>query len=164
MKEILETHGDGYRRARARVLALLEAGADGEAEVGKMRRAYDEARKARPFETGTGWGEMDPGDVHLMNLVHNYWSFVDLDDAARGMELALTAAYEGSHPLFIVDRFNVVGVDASDLRRLFYPGVAVRNGRMDGPQSLVDWRKASEMIGFETANSIGDRYGTLFKA
>ena len=89
---------------------------------------------------------------------HNYFSFVDLGEACRGMELALTAEYEGSHPLFIVDRRNILCTVASELALLFYPDVDL-HGELQGDQSFVDWRRAEELIGFRSEVSSMPFYG-----
>ena len=74
------------------------------------------------------------------------------------MELALTAEYEGSHPLFIVDRRNILCTVASELALLFYPDVDL-HGELQGDQSFVDWRRAEELIGFRSEVSSMLFYG-----
>ena len=160
--EIVEQQGDGYRMARAFIEELLALPEDAQrSEVDRMQKAYDTARRQRPFEEGAPWEGLSDAELRVMNMAHNYFTFVDLDDAAVAMRLALTAEHEGSHPLFVLDRFNALGLDAADLARLFYPGVPVKVA-WDGPQSLVDWRRAQTVIGYRSAISISDHYKTLF--
>jgi len=47
--------------------------------------------------------------------------------------------------------------DAAQLARLMHPDVAVR-GQLEGTQSLVDWRRAANMIGFETELTAADLF------
>ena len=115
-----------------------------------MRDAYDDERRERRTENREGKTPKLAQDEHrLMTLRHNYFSFVALEDACQGMELSLTASYEGSHPLLIVDGNNALTMDAAKLANLMYPDVTIR-GRLEGTQSLVNSRKAAELIGFET--------------
>ena len=160
--EIVAQQGDGYRMARDFIEELLALPDDAQrSEVDRMQKAYDTARRRRPFEEGAPWEGLSEAELRVMNLAHNYVTFVDLDDAAIGMRLALTTEYEGSHPLFILDRFNALGLDAADLARLFYPGVPAR-AACDGPQSLVDWRRAQTLIGYEAGITISDHYDALY--
>lgn len=51
----------------------------------------------------------------------------DIDDRdAQAVEKALTADYEGSHPLFVVNSQNWVGYNSEKLLELFFPGIPVK--------------------------------------
>lgn len=149
--EMRQNQVEGFLAARAcagRLGELPES--EKAAELARLRRAYDDERRERRYERKAGRSsELAPEEHRLMTLRHNYFSFVALEDACRGMEMALTAAYEGSHPLFIVDGENTLAMDAGVLADLMYPEVAVR-GTLEGPQSLVSPGMASDLIGFET--------------
>ena len=80
---------------------------------------------------------------------HDYFSFVELGEACRAMRLALTTPVEGSHTLFIVDRRNILGLPARLIADLVYPDVPQRGDLVDD-QSLVDWRCAWDLLGFES--------------
>jgi len=158
--EELRGQRDGFVAARGLVERLLEtAEADRALEVARMRGAYDEERRKRMYENKLGRSpDLADAEHRLMSLRHNYFSFVTLEDACRGMELALTAGYKGSHPLFIVDRENTLVMNAAELANLVYPDVDVR-GELSGKQSFVSPGKAKELIGFETEMHASELYG-----
>ena len=121
-----------------------------EKEIQRMRDAYDAERRERRWEKRDGKKSVLSADEQrLITMRQNYFSFVALEDACRAMELSLTASYDGSHPLLIVDKNNTLMTDAAQLAELMYPDVEVR-GHLEGTQSLVDWRRAMDLLGFET--------------
>ena len=92
--EMRESQGEGYREAKVRVetLASLDE-EEADEKIRAMRPDYDKGRRQRVFETDRRFPEMDPVDQRLVTMRQNYFSFVDLSEACRGMELALTADY-----------------------------------------------------------------------
>lgn len=122
-------------------------------EVARIQKAYDDNRAQSPWETGREWEGMTAAELFAMNMVHNYWSFVDPRDANLGMERALVAEYEGSHPVFIVDQHNTIGIESKLLADLFYPNVSIRRNLKD-TESLIDWRRAESLIGFVAEHSM----------
>jgi len=137
---------------RALVERLGAAGhQESAAEIQRMREAYDAERRDRRYETRekNRASVLAPDEQRLMTLRQNYFSFVALEDACRAMQKALTAQYEGSHPLLILDSKNTLMADAAKLTELLYPDVKVASPLV-GTQSLVDWRRAADLIGFET--------------
>ena len=50
---------------------------------------------------------------------------LDARDAAQSFEKSLLADFEGSHPLFVNDYHNSLGVDAEELLRIFFHFCAV---------------------------------------
>ncbi|MDP6041067.1 MAG: NAD(P)-dependent oxidoreductase [Candidatus Latescibacteria bacterium] len=127
-------------------------------EVLRIQTAYDQNRAQSPWETGRKWEGMTSAELQCMNMVHNYWSFVDPRDANVGMERALVAAYEGSHPLFILDKHNTIGASSKVLADLFYPGVSLR-GELGGTESLVSWKRAESLVGFTAQHSLSPYFG-----
>jgi hypothetical protein len=120
--------------------------------------AYDAERRERRWEKrASKKSALSPEEQRLITLQQNYFSFVALEDACHPREQSLTASYDGSHPLLIVDRNNTLMADAAQLARLMHPDVAVR-GQLEGTQSLVDWRRAANMIGFETELTAADLF------
>ncbi len=79
----------------------------------------------------------------------NFWTVVDVRDAAQAFEKGLTADYEGSHALFINATENWLGYDSQTLTELFYPDVTQRKKPLVGAASLVSIERARELIGFE---------------
>ncbi len=84
----------------------------------------------------------------------NYWTFVDVRDAAQSLEKGLTANYEGHHALFINDPHNWLDTDTRTLIKLFYPEVKQIRESLSGSESLVSIEKARALIGFEPAYSV----------
>ncbi|MFT5090500.1 MAG: hypothetical protein ACI906_002626 [Candidatus Latescibacterota bacterium] len=151
IEQMRETMADSLRSVKSLVESLGAMPAEqGQGEVQRMRDAYDAERRERRWEKREGKkSALSPEEQRLITLRQNYFSFVALEDACHAMEQSLTASYDGSHPLLIVDKNNTLMSDAAQLAQLMYPDVAVR-GQLEGTQSLVDWRRAAELIGFET--------------
>jgi len=130
------------------------------AEVARIQKAYDANRAQSPWETGREWEGMTSASLTTMNMVHNYWSFVDPRDANMGMERALVADYEGSYPVFVVDQHNTIGVESQVLADLFYPGVSLHRD-FEGTESLINWRRAESLIGFVAEHSMKPYFDSL---
>jgi nucleoside-diphosphate-sugar epimerase len=158
--EMRSIQGESFKAPRALIGSLLQTSSEEQArEIRRMRDAYDDERRDRRFENREDKTPVLAHDEHrLMTLRHNYFSFVALEDACRGMELSLTASYQGSHPLLIVDKNNALTMDAAELANLMYPDVAIRGG-LEGTQSLVNPQKAAELIGFQTQISVKELFG-----
>jgi len=159
IKEMRETMADTMRSARDLVDALCAMpAAQKTAEVQRMRSAYDAERRERRWERRDGKKSVLSSDERrLITLRQNFFSFVALEDACHAMEQSLTASYEGSHPLLIVDRNNTLMADAAQLAQLMYPDVAVKRP-LEGTQSLVDWRRAADLIRFEAHITAAELY------
>jgi nucleoside-diphosphate-sugar epimerase len=84
----------------------------------------------------------------------DFWSVLDVRDAARSIELALTAEYEGCHPLYIAAAHNSTGLPSRDLGNLFYPEVQTWKRHIEGAETLLNTEKARELLGFEPGYSI----------
>jgi len=78
----------------------------------------------------------------------NFWAYIDERDVGFAMEKAARAEFEGSHPLFISAKNNSLNYKSMDLIDCFFPKVSVVRYFYDGPQTLVSFRKARELIGF----------------
>lgn len=79
----------------------------------------------------------------------NFWTSLDVRDAAQAAEKALLADYEGSHPVYVTDVRNFVGFPSEELARVFFPEVTVRKKPLDGEETLVSIDKVRNLIGFE---------------
>ena len=90
----------------------------------------------------------DP-DVRLVFSRANFWAMIDARDAAQAFEKSLLADFQGSHPLFVNDHHNSLGVDAEELLRIFFPQVTARKRPLVGAEALVSIARARELIGFE---------------
>jgi len=79
----------------------------------------------------------------------NFWAYIDDRDAAQAAEKALTADYEGSHPLFVVNSQNWVGYNSEKLLELFFPGIPVKR-KIEGSDSIISIEKAKSLIGYQS--------------
>jgi nucleoside-diphosphate-sugar epimerase len=79
----------------------------------------------------------------------NFWTSLDVRDAAQAAEKALLAGYEGSHPVYVTDARNFVGFPSEGLARVFFPGVTARKKSLVGEETLVSIDKVRNLIGFE---------------
>jgi nucleoside-diphosphate-sugar epimerase len=84
------------------------------------------------------------------------WSIVDVRDAAQAFSLALTAEYDGAHPLFISDDANSVGCDPLQLARLFYPGVEIVPEELQPGDSLISIERARRLLNYQPEHSARD--------
>jgi len=87
----------------------------------------------------------------------DFWAGVTAQDCALAIEKSLVASYEGSHPLFINDRCNILGVESELLAATLFPGVTERTRPLRGVESLVSIDRARKLIGFEPEHSMEDR-------
>ncbi len=123
-------------------------------------------RQARGVEFGTRleWpsaealGEISPV-LWETYMWHRFmvWALIDVRDAAQAFMKSLTADFEGSHPLFVNDTGNFAEYDAHALASIFFPGVPVKEGEMNGKASLISIKTAQDLIGFEPVYSVLDR-------
>lgn len=147
--ELRSSQADSLRTSRALVTTLANLGAaDARIELDRMQAAYDAARRGRVAEGGVRCA-LPPAELRLMGMRHNYFSFIELSEACRAMRLALTTKFTGHHTLFIVDQRNNLDLPADDLCRLLYPDVPTRSA-LQGHQALVDWRRAADLLTFES--------------
>jgi len=123
--------------------------------------AFEAERAERPQERP--WGERGPrrrGDAPppperlLMFGRTDFWSIIDGEDAAQALERGITATYEGSHPLFVCDRDNSVGVPSEQLAKLYFPEVTTWKRSIEGTETLLSYDRARELIGYEPERSL----------
>jgi nucleoside-diphosphate-sugar epimerase len=89
----------------------------------------------------------------------NFWASLDARDAAQALEKGLTAAYEGSHPLYVNDSENAAGIDSEALVQTFFPDVSGRTRPLQEREALVSIDRARAVIGFEPQFHISDVNG-----
>jgi nucleoside-diphosphate-sugar epimerase len=120
------------------------------AEAQKKVLDYRGQRKME-YPAKPGWNE--PEGDWLVQAYHggrfNFWAYIDDRDAAQATEKAITADYEGSHPLFVVNSQNSVGYSSQKLIDLFFPGVPVTKA-LDGAETLLSIDKAKKLIGYDS--------------
>ena len=84
----------------------------------------------------------------------DFWAALDVRDAAKSIELALLADFEGCHPLYVASTHNSTGVPSRDLAGLFYPEVQTWKRPIEGTESLLNIEKAQTLLGFEPDYSV----------
>jgi nucleoside-diphosphate-sugar epimerase len=117
-------------------------------------------RRERPFEYREGAAPTPRPDFAVDPLFALYafarydlWTWIDVRDAAQSLEKALTADYEGAHPLFVTDAYNWIGYDSRVLARVFFPSARVSD-ELSGVATLVSNRRAHELIGYTAEWSV----------
>ncbi len=85
----------------------------------------------------------------------NFWTSLDVRDAAQAAEKALLADYEGSHAVYVTDAHNFVGFLSEELARIFFPAVTARKKPLNGMDTLVSIEKARQLFGFEPQYPFG---------
>jgi nucleoside-diphosphate-sugar epimerase len=128
--------------------------------LAERKRAFNDFRARRSMESAEiysrMWAENSPLDAETrltMIARYNFFAIIDERDAARALEKGLTAAYEGSHALFVNDRINSAGVEAQLLAEVFFPEVKAFRRPLSGMESLVSIERARQVLGFEPAFS-----------
>jgi len=114
---------------------------------------WEEQRKRfgrRRFDPNTP----PPPEMMLSFGRSDFWALIHVEDAAQAFEKGLTGEYEGSHPLFVCDEENSVGVPSRELAGYFFPEVSAWKREVEGTASLVSTEKARSLIGFTTENSM----------
>lgn len=81
----------------------------------------------------------------------NYWTFIHTDDSTDAFERAISAEFEGAHPLFVNSERNYLDYESEALLAIFFPGVTGRSKVIDGAEALVSIDRARDLIGFEPA-------------
>ena len=126
----------------------------------KINARLAESRRDRafeiPWEKRMRGGPPDP--VFLAGFGYtDFWSIIDVDDAAQAFEKSLLADFEGSHALFVSQRENSIGAESEALARLFYPQVTARRRPVSGAATLLSYDRAAALIGFEPQIIVRDR-------
>ena len=163
------THSERFIQRQINAKRLLDAAAavpadEWRARIADLRLRSVAFRCERPFEYPQQSLQhqppsAEPTDEELLFRAYtfdrtNFWAFIDVRDAALANECALTADYEGAHPLFVNDTSNYLNYDARTLARLFFPEVTDLRGDLDGAAALVSIDKARALIGFEPEYSL----------
>jgi len=121
-------------------------------------QVYDARRAERAFEQlsylrSAGDREDSP---YLMPMggFGDLFAVINTADTGQACEKALMADYEGSHPLFVVEAENAVGIQAELLAKLYFPDVTVRHRPLRGVEPLVSWERAHQLIGYEPQHNL----------
>jgi hypothetical protein len=90
-----------------------------------------------------------PESTPMMVGRANFWTVLDVRDAAQAAEKGLLVDYQGSHAAFINDDHNYLGLPSEELIKVWFPDVTTRKRPLSSTESLVSIDYARELIGFE---------------
>jgi nucleoside-diphosphate-sugar epimerase len=157
-RQMLQQFESVLRTASARILAMPAAAR--RVRAGEIvaelngQRASRFHEKPHSHETEGGWQPDLDDPLKLISFgVSDFWAVITAENAAYAFELGATAAYEGSHPLFVADAGNMTGMDAEILASAFYPDAA-RKRPLVGTEPLVSFDKARELLGYQPGHSL----------
>jgi nucleoside-diphosphate-sugar epimerase len=106
----------------------------------------------KPWNGEMPQGEWKPDFSDPLPLIAfgytDFWAVIHEEDSAQALEKGVTADYTDSHPLFVAGAVNMLSQDAETLARIFYPDAA-RKRPLVGPEPLVSFDKAQQLLGFE---------------
>jgi len=109
---------------------------------GASRWMWDRLEGPRLPEELLMWGRTD------------FWAIIHVEDVAQAIEKGLMAEYEGSHPIFVNDKHNALGVPSQQLAEFFFPEVTTWKRPVEGNETLVSYERAQALIGFEPEHPI----------
>jgi len=133
-------------RQTAEVMALPEPKRS--RRVASIVADFKRRAAAREWEEGFNWSF--PDAVAMFGR-SNFWTSLDVRDAAQAAEKGLLADFEGSHALYISDSHNFVGIPTRELAEVWFPDVTEWKRSVEGTESLVSIEAARSLIGFEPA-------------
>lgn len=110
-----------------------------------LRRSRTERVNENHFFRGM---QRTPEALIMMGYT-NFWTGLDTRDTAQALEKGVLAGYEGSHPLFVNDSENIVGIPSAELAAAFFPEILRYNQALEGNCALVSIDHSRSLIGFE---------------
>jgi len=120
----------------------------------RARRLYDYDARQQGLHEGEGDFDNWLWSSYFFDR-YNYWVWIHTDDSTQAFEKALTADYEGAHPLFANSDRNYLNVDSEMLLSIFFPTVTERSQPIHGSDTLVSYDRARDLIGYEaTVHSV----------
>jgi nucleoside-diphosphate-sugar epimerase len=117
-------------------------------QVDQYITAYQARAQTRVLESEFDFDNA-PESTPMMIGRANFWTVLDVRDAAQAAEKGLLADYQGSHVAFINDDRNYLGLPSEELLKVWFPDVTDRKRPLSGTQSLVSIDYARQLIGFE---------------
>lgn len=139
-------HTAESRQAVEELLSLPE-----EEQHQQVREVWEEIetmRRERLMEQRDRRRMFRPGRA-LRGGITNFWTAIDARDSAQAIEKGLLGDYEGSHPLFVNDSHNRIGIESESLARLFFSEVTERKRSIPGTETLVSIDRARALLDFE---------------
>ncbi|MFW5717579.1 MAG: NAD-dependent epimerase/dehydratase family protein [Spirochaetota bacterium] len=155
-ERVLERQSEGAHPSELMTELLALPDAERLARLERMHGAYDRYRRANRWDTRERSDSMPPlphdlseDELRLMHWKANLFAYLDERDSAQSIELAATADYEGSHPLFVNARRNSAGLPVAELAKLFWPPVPEIRPQHEGDDCAVSIDRARELLGFD---------------
>lgn len=96
----------------------------------------------------------DPLSIIAFGIT-DFWTVITTENSALALELGVTADYEGSHPLYVADPVNMLGISAEILASTFYPD-AILKRPLTGNEPLVSFDRARQLIGYQPETSLDE--------
>ena len=135
------------RRQRAEELLSLPE-EERQQQVREIWEEIETTRRERLLEKRDRRQRMPRSRGSMRSGITNFWAAIDARDSAQAIEKGLLGDYEGSHPLFVNDSHNRIGIESESLARLFFPEVTERKRPIPGTETLVSIDRARELLGF----------------
>jgi nucleoside-diphosphate-sugar epimerase len=88
-------------------------------------------------------------DAAVMFGRSNFWTSLDVRDAAQAAEKALLADLERSHAVYVTDDHNFLGIPSRNLVEVWFPEIPLSKVAVAGNETLVSIDRVRELIGFE---------------
>jgi nucleoside-diphosphate-sugar epimerase len=125
----------------------------------QMAKELDEKRALRLNEQPWEEGEHDENEEFKEEWFKlwgytDFWSVISANDTAQAFEQGLLVDYEGSHPLYVCEAQNILGIPAETLAQLFYPEVTARTRPLVGDEPLLSADRAWKLLGFKPEFSL----------
>jgi len=120
----------------------------GRERVERIRQLLNIIRAERLHEQSSWRSSQSMPDMLVITGWTNFWTGLDTRDTAQAFIRGVFADYEGSHPLFVNDSQNIVGVPSLELASVFFPQVEIKKP-LPGQAALVSIEGARKLLGFE---------------
>ncbi len=159
-EQLIEARSRDERRAPAPLTEELLSSADSEREarLDRLHEAYDRLRRSNRLDKRNdmrfstdelqAFG-LSPEEYRLMFQLANFFAYVDELDSAQAIDRALTASFEGSHPLYVCAARNSAGYPVAELAKLYHPSVPEVREQTPGDDCLISIDRARSLIGFD---------------
>jgi hypothetical protein len=123
-------------------------------KVNELISEHEARAQARMFETKFMLDNSPETNVMIEDLAimfgrSNFWTSLDVRDAAQAAEKGLLADYESSHEVYVTDDQNAVGLPTQELAEVWFPEVTNWKRPLSGTETLVSINRVRELIGFE---------------
>jgi len=145
-----ESWRNGVKEQTVRLFQeLRDNPAVGKEHVARVMQTLEQMRRERIHESRARSRFTASPEMLISVGWTNFWTGLDTRDTAQALIKGVLADYQGSHPLFVNDSLNIVGLPSADLAAVFFPQVNTYKQPLDGQTALVSIGRARQLIGFE---------------